>query len=437
MKLFWSWQSDRDPKLHHYFVRDALKDACKLIARDADYDEAQRPEVDHDTKNAIGTQDITKTILEKIAAANVFVADMTPVGVTNPAALLPSVAPEDLPDPKYLQNPNVMSELGYAERAVSQDRIVLVANSAHYPGPHALPFDWRHRSGPKTYNLPDGATKEQVKAERERFATVLKNVIAPILAAQRPQAAPPPAIVWHEESSSAAGIWAGGDRDLELRNVAMEDSVRRVSLPTGARVFVRVAPTYWTPPVKTLLAAKINRAAFQVRGSGGDWGVNGSGALAIWGRSGAVDEKVTGNATQWFQDTGELWGVSSTCFGLDDNNRPNLGYALIFKPIDSFIERAIEAINELGGSGPIGVKVGIADMRKTYFPGQFLSQASEALQDSVAIEKTKETWTDQSRREFLKDFWNAVLDGYGRNPVESVAEFERMVELTPIATGKQ
>jgi hypothetical protein len=101
MKVFWSWQSDRDPKLHHYFVRDALKDACKLIAIDADYDEAERPEVDYDTKNVAGTPDITKTILDKIAAANVFVADMTPVGTTDPVALQPNTPPEKRSEPKF------------------------------------------------------------------------------------------------------------------------------------------------------------------------------------------------------------------------------------------------------------------------------------------------------------------------------------------------
>ena len=55
-----------------------------------EYEEAERPEVDHDTKNVAGTPDITKTILEEIATANVFVADMTPVGITDPAALQPS-----------------------------------------------------------------------------------------------------------------------------------------------------------------------------------------------------------------------------------------------------------------------------------------------------------------------------------------------------------
>ena len=64
-----------------------------------------------------------------------------------------------------------------AERALSQRRIILVANGAHYPGPVALPFDWRHRSGAKVYTLKDGATKEEIKAEQTRFAEVLKSCI--------------------------------------------------------------------------------------------------------------------------------------------------------------------------------------------------------------------------------------------------------------------
>src|SRR5690606_24819043 len=99
-------------------------------------------------------------------------------------------------EPKHLQNPNVMSELGYAERALSQERIILVANGAHYPGPAALPFDWRHRSGAKIYTLEDGATAEEIKAERKRFAETLKACILPILKAQEPVKLPPKPIIW-------------------------------------------------------------------------------------------------------------------------------------------------------------------------------------------------------------------------------------------------
>ncbi|UGX92562.1 hypothetical protein G6321_00043975 [Bradyrhizobium barranii subsp. barranii] len=260
MKIFWSWQSDRDPKLHHYFVRDALKDACKLIAIDPDYEEAERPEVDHDTKNVAGTPDITKTILEKIAGANVFVADMTPVGITAPAALQPNIPAEKRSEPKYLQNPNIMSELGYAEHALSQGRIILVANGAHYPGPVALPFDWRHRSGAKVYTLKDGATKEEIKAEQRRFAEVLKSCILPILAEQAPVKAPPPPISWQPSSSSDPTIWPAAEKKLEFRNNAMEERRRNVQLGKGTRIFARIAPS--TTLAECVLAAVFQGFAF-------------------------------------------------------------------------------------------------------------------------------------------------------------------------------
>lgn len=49
--------------------------------------------------------------------------------MTSPANLRPGVAQERPPPAKRLQNPNVMSELGYAEHAIGKDRIVLVANA--------------------------------------------------------------------------------------------------------------------------------------------------------------------------------------------------------------------------------------------------------------------------------------------------------------------
>lgn len=61
--------------LHHYSVRDALKDACKLIAVDPDYEEAVRPEVDHDTKNVAGNLPALDAILAE--ARTYAVLDLT------------------------------------------------------------------------------------------------------------------------------------------------------------------------------------------------------------------------------------------------------------------------------------------------------------------------------------------------------------------------
>ncbi|WP_312608952.1 hypothetical protein [Agrobacterium pusense] len=432
-KIFWSWQSDRDPKLHHYFVRDALKDACKLIAIDPDYEEAARPEVDHDTKNIAGTPDITKTILDKIAKANVFVADMTPVGVTDPIALQPNTAADQRSEPKHLQNPNVMSELGYAEHALSQGRIILVANGAHYPGPVALPFDWRHRSGAKVYNLKDGATKEEIRTEQKRFAEVLKSCILPILAEQAPAKTPPPPISWQAPSSSDPAIWPAAEKKLEFRNNAMEEPRRSVDLREGTRIFARIAPREWSVPARVELEQRISDIALNIRGQDGDWGLNSDGALSVWGHiTGARNDMIVTNATQWFQSNGELWAVNNNCFA-ENSDGQVFAYALPFTPLDTFLRKGVAAIRAMGGRGPIGIKLGAGDLTDTVLPGEFRTQRFPAVGAWVDVNEELETWTPEERRALLRRFWNALMDAYGRSPARSIAEFERATAVAPLS----
>lgn len=431
--IFWSWQSDRDPKLHHYFVRDALKDACKLIAIDLDFEEATRPEVDHDTKNVAGTPDITKTILDKIAKANVFVADMTPVGVTDPAALQPNTAADKRSEPKHLQNPNVMSELGYAEHALSQGRIILVANGEHYPGPVALPFDWRHRSGAKVYHLKDGATKEEIKAEQKRFAEVLKSCIVPILAEQAPAKTPAPPISWQAPSRSDPAIWPAAEKMLEFRNNAMGEPKRSVELREGTRIFARIAPREWSVPARIELEQRISDVGLNIRGRDGDWGLNGDGALSVWGQiPGARNDMIVTNATQWFQSNGELWAVNSNCFA-EYSGGKCFASALPFTPLDEFLRKGIAAIRALGGKGSIGIKLGAGDLTDTVLPGQRQSQRFSAVSDRADVGEELETWTPNERRALLFRFWNTLMDAYGQPHAHSIAEFEQVASVTPLS----
>lgn len=431
MKIFWSWQSDRDPKLHHYFVRDALKEACKLIASDPVYEEAERPEVDHDTKNVAGTPDITSTILAKIASANVFVADMTPVGKTDPAVLQPAAPEKRRAQTKFLQNPNVMSELGYAERALSPDRIILVANTAHYPGPEALPFDWRHRRGATTYSLDDGATKSQIVSERKRFAKVLKSCIQPILAAQTPAQSQPQEINWQKPSDSDRAVWSGALGELRFRNDSIGEMQRRVRLDEGPRIFARIAPSEWPAPPRSDLGSRISKLGLAIRSRDGDWGVNSDGALMVWGRINSDrDAMKVWNATQWFQKTGEIWAVNTNSF-TEHNGRNWFSTDLPFKPLDEFVRKGVAAIQEMGGNGPIGTKLGVADIGDTVFPGNHGSQFVEALASNVTIEDVAEKWTPNGHRELLLRFWNQLRDAYGLPPM-TMADFERVSGVPPL-----
>lgn len=424
MKIFWSWQSDRESKLHHYFVRDALKDACRLIAIAPDYAEAVRPEVDYDTKNVAGTPDITTTILDKIAAANVFVADVTPIAVTDPAILQPNTTPAKRAQPKHIQNPNVMSELGYAERALTQSRIILVANAAHYPGPVALPFDWRHRSGAKTFNLPDGVTDAEIKAERKRFAEVLRTCIKPILALQQPNLPLPP-ITWQPASDTSLALWKGADQGLEYQNASLGMPKQRVDLRPAPRIYARVAPTYWQAPSRVELEQRIGDVGLNIRGLDGDWGLNSAGALSVWGRvSPSTNQMNVFNVTQWFQDNGELWAVNSRSFS-EEAGRVTFSYQVPFTGLDAFLRKAVVATRAMGGGGPVGIRLGVSGIEDTYWPAAFGSGVSQALQDSVVVSDTSEQWTDKERRELLRKFWNSLADAYGQPGAKTVEEFER------------
>lgn len=107
--VFFSWQADTPNNLGRNFVRKALEDACARIASDTSIDEAHRDlEVDSDTQGIAGQPPIVETILKKIEASRVFVADMTFVARR--------------PDGGSSPNPNVLIEYGYALRSLTHER---------------------------------------------------------------------------------------------------------------------------------------------------------------------------------------------------------------------------------------------------------------------------------------------------------------------------
>ena len=126
MKVFWAWQADTPGKISRHFVRQALEDAIDRLRQPKDIEEppeeARRANlhIDHDTKGLRGSPEIAHEIFKKIAASEVLVADVTPVGSS--AATSTSQ--------KSLMNPNVAIELGYAFGKIGTDRFLAVLNLA-------------------------------------------------------------------------------------------------------------------------------------------------------------------------------------------------------------------------------------------------------------------------------------------------------------------
>ncbi|MGL5117510.1 MAG: hypothetical protein ACRC7C_19535, partial [Beijerinckiaceae bacterium] len=106
----------------------------------------------------------------------------------------------------------------------------------------------------------------------------------PILAEQAPVKTPPPPICWQPSSGSDSAIWPVAGGKLEFRNDSMEEVTRSVKLREVTRNFARIAPSEWSEPARSELEQRISGVGLNIRGKDGDWGLNGDGALSVWGR---------------------------------------------------------------------------------------------------------------------------------------------------------
>jgi hypothetical protein len=161
IRIFYSWQSDRERDVCGRFIALALASAI----------EALQPHytaellLDSDTAGVAGTPPVSETILAKIRDCDLFIGDVSFVGAT--------------PDgKKLLPNPNVMTEFGYARHALDDQQVILVMNTA-FGSERDLPFDLAHLRHPVSYALEEGASDGQRRRARAAFATK----IAPFLEA--------------------------------------------------------------------------------------------------------------------------------------------------------------------------------------------------------------------------------------------------------------
>jgi hypothetical protein len=167
--VFYSWQSDLDPGVTRNLILRSLERAVGALKTDLEIDEADRDlAVDRDTKDVAGTPAVAETILGKIDAAAVFVADLSYVALRENGHGVP--------------NPNVLFEYGWAARSLGRPCMIAVMNTAFGdPKTAPLPFDLQHLRWPIAFHCPadaDVATRTQAKADLTRTLTAaLKAVL--------------------------------------------------------------------------------------------------------------------------------------------------------------------------------------------------------------------------------------------------------------------
>lgn len=399
--IFWSWQSDLSPRETRDLIRDSLLIAIERLV--AAMEESQRPSIDHDTKDVAGSPEIVATILKKIESASVFVADITPISVSDSG--------------KHVSNPNVLIELGYAKHALGAENVILVWNTAISGCSVAdLPFDLRHRRGPISYELPVGSPKGELRRVREELANEFERRLGACL--RNHTASPTTMPRWQQAKSDDPSIWDSGEAALHINR--RSDPPVLMGFEARPRAFARLLPERWecVERARSMLEGGSHLSPLG-RYSSSDWGRTKGGFLAFRTADWIIEGGKTPTATRWFQSNGEIWGIASSFFSEND------GYCYFAEKYAvsqwmSWLRHSITICRSLGGSGSMLCKMGVCGIEGTRWPqGCWVrGEPNVAVENDITDEFSFEGSENDHLVPGVRSIINRIRDSYGLDPYD-------------------
>jgi hypothetical protein len=316
VKLFWSWQSETPPRIGRVFVRDALRDALEQLKIAADIDEPERDatKIDHDPERISGGVGLLRAILRSIDAAAVFVADVSAVGKIGSGT---DMQPENAGN--KLINSNVALEVGYALRALSEQKLIMVFN-AHYGWQDELPFDVRNQDDALVYTLTQNAGRPEIESERKKLTARLVIAIDRCLQEPVPSAEQSPAT---PSTFNKAAYFQAGEVLAQMGESGAGGSSYSYSTDTFCYLRLIPMPKLERALALTTLLDVVGGAPLLSRHPGGAMsGSNSYGAIGF--EVGAMPGRGRGrlaSSTQLFP-TGELWSLSAALIAHERGDRP-------------------------------------------------------------------------------------------------------------------
>jgi len=269
MKIFWSWQSDTPGRTGRHFVRRALEIAIEKLKTEVELDEPPSRELhlDHDRKGVPGSPDLANTILSKIRASSIFVADVTPVGKT--------------PEGKLIMNPNVAIELGYALKHLGDQSLLMVFNTS-YGDRESLPFNLKHKAGPIFFSLNPESTKEDLLQAERSLSSELKVAIRDCVAALSKKVNANIAKHTEVEPRAKSSVYFNFGEVIAERKHG--GKLFQVLFHQGPVFYLRVIPEFSVPELKR---AEIKHIVFGIKinplggpvGGGASWEMNQFGGI--------------------------------------------------------------------------------------------------------------------------------------------------------------
>lgn len=403
MKVFWSWQNDYAPKTCRHFIRGALIEAIKAAGEELGLEDAERPEIDHDTKDTPGMAEITATILDKISRSAVFIADLTPIGQTDGGKALP--------------NPNVLIELGWAMSALGAGRIIAVLNTASGYKPDDLPFDIRHRRA-MTYKLEEGAAPKDRKAAHKALVRDLTAALRTNLGEHIEEEAASKAIEGVPAEPDNPSIWASAGDTLEHNDTLGVGHRTSVMLPDCPRGYIRIIPAGWrngAPSVNDIARLRDDAALWpQKEGtSSGDFGVCEQGYVRYWNTGDDSQGRTESrNVAMFFDTTGEFWVLHGKAIA-EGSKGPVLRIDSLIQGWANALKNAHAILDRLGANSARKVEAGLVGVRGVRWPGTFEHQSPPARKDRCVLIRQQRDWSEEAQLAFLTDAYNQVRDLFG------------------------
>jgi len=414
-KIFWSWQSDYSPATCRSFVRASLVEAIDLINSEMDVNDADRPEVDHDTKGERGMVDIAATILTKIAKAAVFVADLTPIA-RSPA-----------PAEKWLPNPNVMIELGWAMQKPGWERVVGVLNTATGAAIEDLPFDIRQRRV-ITYHLATNADPATRASVKKKLVKELKGALEINLTERAEEIAVAATISGVPANAQNRSIWASATNTLVHNDAFGRPGRTEVRVPDVPRAYMRVTPAGWkTHPPSVADIAGLHQSlsvdAPHDTAVNGDYGATEEGFVRYWITSGYGEPIASTNIAMFFEDTGEFWMLHGSVIV------PHNGYSLLKdQPMlgqwSQFLRRSMAVMDRFGALTARRVEAGLVNVRDLRWYAEWEMDRLQSRRNEAIESRQSQDWNNAAQITYLTDTYNRVrsLFALPRIPEAKVSE---------------
>jgi hypothetical protein len=160
-----------------------------------------------------------------------------------------------------------------------------------------------------------------------------------------------------------------------------------------------------------------------------NYGMSQGGAMVYWPRAPEDDVDPTLAITQWFEKTGEIWGVAGGFLFQREGERLTLSTGYFFQQWVHFLERNCALVLAHGGSLPIHVRLGISNLTDSWWPQgpfSFRDEGYAAVELAYEYDGRLTSIEPEAVKAVAVSAFNGLAAVYGQEPFT----FDEIIEMS-------